>query len=255
MEERITNIEHSIDEIRELISKISTQHSSADDSNSRQPHTPDETGIVQDPTLNNQQPQQPADVAQTTNVFSEDAQAAYASIRASVSSVRLPAELTVCSSGAGGLKKGEAGLHALITKVARIAETCVKLMKVKSDPFDDLFTCLQFLIRQLQDEQANLLVQASFDPTVARFFRNLRKGSGLNQDALEDLRSAASIASVYRPAPAVNRGFQAGRGFQPQTRGDLFGRFAGRGYPARRGGHRPHGGQPQQQQERPAEQE
>ena len=251
-EERIVVLEKSVLEIKDLVSKLSIQNSSVSDS--RQPNTPAaETDIPQNPSVVNQPPQQPADFAQAT--FSEDAQAAYASIRASVSSVRLPAELTVCSSGAGGLKKGDATLHNLISKIARIAETCIKLMKAKADPYDDLFTCLQVLIRQLQDEQANLLVQASFDPTVARFFRNLRKGSGLNQEALEDLRSAASIAAVYRPAPAANRGFQAGRGFQPQTRGDFFGRFAGRGYPARRGGHRPQGGQPQHQQERPADQD
>ena len=210
-EDRITLLEKSVTEIKDLVSKLSIQNSSVTDS---QPNTPAETDTVQNPSVDNQPPQPTADIAQATNIYSEDAQAAYASIRASVSSVRLPAELTVCSSGAGGLKKGDAAIHALITKVARITETCIKLMKAKSDPYDDMFTCLQFLIRQLQDEQANLLVQASFDPTVARFFRNLRKGSGLNQDALEDLRSAASIAAVYRPAPAANRGFQAGRGFR-----------------------------------------
>ena len=113
-EERIVFLEKTVIEIKDLVSKLSIQNSSVTDS--RQPNTPAETDIAQNPSVDNQPPQPPADVAQTTNLFSEDAQAAYASIRASVSSVRLPAELTVCSSGAGGLKKGDAAIHALITK-------------------------------------------------------------------------------------------------------------------------------------------
>ena len=89
----------------------------------------------------------------------------------------------------------------------------------------------------LQDEQAAILVQSSFDPTVARFFRNLRRGGGLTPDALEDLRSAASIAAAYRPQQQSRGSGRGPSAFQFQQR-DFFGRAAGRGFPNQRGARR-----------------
>ena len=96
-EDRITLLEKTVIEIKDLVSKLSIQNSSVTDS---QPNTPAETDTVQNPSVDNHPPQpvdnqppQPTADSAATNIYSEDAQAAYASIRASVTSV----ELTVCS--------------------------------------------------------------------------------------------------------------------------------------------------------------
>ena len=102
------------------------------------------------------------------SVLQEDIQATFASIKASVSNVRLPADLSLGSSGASGLKKGDAHAHTLINKVARITETILKLLKSKEDPYNDIFSCLLALMRFLQDEQAALLVQSSPRPNCSK---------------------------------------------------------------------------------------
>ena len=169
---------------------------------------------------------------------SEDIQATFASIKASVLNVRLPAELTLASSGTSGLKKGDQQTHTLLSKIARFAETIFKLLQSREDPYEDIFSCVFALVQYIQDEQATLLVQSSFDPTVARFFRSLRRGSGLTPDAIEDLRSVASIAAVYRPPQqhqSSQRGFGRGQQFQHRS-SDFFRASSGRSFPSQRGG-------------------
>jgi hypothetical protein len=102
----------------------------------------------------------------------------------------------------------------------------------------DLFKVLIAHVKFLQEEHAGLVVQSSFDPTVARFFRTLQRGGGMSPMALENLRSAASIAAVYRPqAPQRGgRGGGFGRGagsFAGRGRGDVFNVQTSRSFPSR----------------------
>ena len=248
MEDRLSALENSFQEFRSVLDSI--QKKLEDNSNSSVPSintvTPSQPSIntrpipvtLSQPEDNTALPPLPG-ASGIQHSPSEDVQATYASIKASVQHVRLPAELTLSSSGASGLKKGEAQAHTIINKIARITETIFKVLKTKDDPYDDTFSCLVALINILQDEQAALLVQSSFDPTVAKFFRNLRRGGGFTPDAIEDLRSAASIAAAYRPQQQ-QQPRSAGRGqpFQFQPQRDFFSRSSGRGFPSQRGGRR-----------------
>ena len=163
-----------------------------------------------------------------------DPNAQYLAIKAQVQGVKIPVELTLQTPT--GLKKTDT---QTLTRTARAVETVFKILsnvENHTDPFGDIFTTMLALMNYLQDEQAALVVNSSFDPTVAKFFRNLRRGSGFSPGALEDLRSAAAIASAYRPGPQQpsgrGRGFDRG-GFRGR---DFFNRHAGRGYPSHRGG-------------------
>ena len=263
MEDRVKTLEEAVVDIKSILEDIKSKLTVKSSDRLIEPENPTAAGGVDVQTSQTQTNNSSNNAFQTDNSavqrnnsfqaneysgasahqFSpaEDIQATYASIKASVQAVRLPPDLTLGSSGATGLKKGEAQTHTLINKVARITETIFKILQSKEDPYDDVFSCALALINILQDEQAAILVQSSFDPTVARFFRNLRRGGGLSQEALEDLRSAASIAAAYRPQQQQQqqpRG--AGRGqppFQFHQR-DFFNRAAGRGFPHQRGGRR-----------------
>ena len=278
MEERVQSLEDSFQDVKTLLEDIKTklnfdssnratvpEHSSTTEANADQASQTDsstsntrnvnQTDDSTDQRSHRNQNYESTGASVHQVSPAEDVQASYASIKASVQAVRLPADLTLGSSGATGLKKGEAQTHTLINKVARITETIFKVLKFKEDPYDDVFTCALALMNILQDEQAAILVQSSFDPTVARFFRNLRRGGGLTPDALEDLRSAASIAAAYRPQQQQQQQPRGGgRGqsstFQYQQR-DFFNRSAGRGFPSQRGGRRgfQHGASSERQQD------
>ena len=249
MEERVKTLEDAVVDIKSLLVDIQSKLTAKTSDRSTNSTS---TGDVANQTTNNTSNNADDSAVQSnTNEYTgasahqfspaEDIQATYASIKASVQAVRLPPDLTLGSSGATGLKKGEAQIHTVINKVARITETIFKVLKSKEEPYDDVFSCALALMNILQDEQAAILVQSSFDPTVARFFRNLRRGGGLTPDALEDLRSAASIAAAYRPQQQQQQQSRgSGRGpsaFQFQQR-DFFGRAAGRGFPNQRGARR-----------------
>ena len=175
-----------------------------------------------------------ASASATVQPVRPDPNAQYLAIKAQVQGVKIPIELTLQT--ATGLKKSDT---QTLARTARAVETVFKILSNvdnHADPFGDIFTTMLALMNYLQDEQAALVVNSSFDPTVAKFFRNLRRGSGFSAGALEDLRSAAAIASAYRPGPQQpsgrGRGFDRG-GFRGR---DFFNRHAGRGYPSHRGG-------------------
>ena len=234
LEDRVSSLESGLQDIRSILQDISAKIVS-----------PEQTSAEPAPTIN-PTPEAPAinstpDTPIPRSVINptEDAQATFASIKASVQHVRLPAELTLASSGATGLKKGDQQSHTLLSKIGRYAETIFKILQAKDDPYEDIFASVFALMRFLQEEQASLLVQSSFDPTVARFFRNLRRGGGLTPDAIEDLRSAASIAAVYRP-PQQHQSYQSQRGFgrgqQSFQQRDFFRSSLQRNFPTQRGG-------------------
>ena len=238
MEDRLSALESSFQEFRSVLDDIQKKLEVNSNSNSNVPHTDPVSDTPIQSEANTALPRI-SGASGIQHSPSEDVQATFASIKASVQHIRLPAELTLSSSGASGLKKGEAQTHTIINKVARITETIFKVLKSKDDPYDDTFSCLLALISTLQDEQAALLVQSSFDPTVARFFRSLRRGGGFTPDAIEDLRSAASIAAAYRPQQQQQpRGTGRGQSFHFQPQRDFFSRSSGRGFPSQRGGRR-----------------
>ena len=177
--------------------------------------------------------------APTPAATAADVGAEFQRLKTSVQSVRLPNNLTLQESRQGIKKEDQTILNVLI-KSARFAETAMKLLQnvdTESAPesvistLDDLFTVHLAQIRYVQEEYTSLVVQGSFDPTVTRFFRSLQRNSSFTPEALENLRSAATIASAYQPQQ------QRGRGHRPVFRGgyhgrtDVFAQQAGRGFP------------------------
>ena len=196
-------------------------------------------------------PTQPSPPAEATGVVDEgdvDLNTAFSAVKAAVQHIKLPSSLQVPTDKTG-VKRSDQPLLNLINKVAKYAETGLKIIQTPlhsdaSSKLQDLLTTLSALVQLLQEEHAAVVVQGTFDDNVAKFFRTLQRSSGFNQEALENLRAAASIASVYRPQRRGQaNGYQGGRGQggQYQQRGAFRGRrgFSGRG----------HQFQPQQQQD------
>ena len=168
-----------------------------------------------------------------------DVSAEYASVRATVQSVRLPPDLTLpTDTTKQGVKKQDQPLLNVIFRNARFCETVLKLLKSadKTDceaTLSSLFTVMCAQMKYLQDEHAALMVQSTFDPTVSRVFRSLQRNTSFTAEALENLRSAATIASAYRPQRS--RPFNRG-GYSDGGRGrDLFAQQSARGFPSFRG--------------------
>ena len=136
----------------------------------------------------------------------------------------MPADLTVQDSRQG-IRRDDLPLYNVLAKSARFTET---IFKVLSNPNhrtnEDIFAICSAQIKYLQDEYASLVVSSTFDPTVTKFFRQLQRNTGFSGESLEHLRSAATIAAVYRPQTQRGRG----RGGQDQRRGGFF-QYSGRG--------------------------
>ena len=158
-----------------------------------------------------------------------DPSAEYNSIKSKHSSVRLPQELLLPDCGKQGIKRTDQPMLNVITKSARHVETALKVLKSHDnnaeETLGDVFTVLYSLMTFLQEEQASLVVTSTFNPDVGRFFRALQRGGTFTPTAMENLRSAASIAAVYRPQSTTTtpqRGRGRGFGHRGGGRGDLF---------------------------------
>ena len=172
-----------------------------------------------------------------------DASTDYVTVRNKHSSLKLPVELTLPDGGKTGIKRSDQPMLNVISKSAKHVETAFKVLKNADDTntdetYTDLFTVLYSLMQHLQEEQAALVVNSTFDPTVGRFFRALQRGGSFTPAAIENLRSAASIAAVYRPSSSsTQRGRgNGGRGngfFNQRGRGDLFHNASSRSFPGR----------------------
>ena len=154
---------------------------------------------------------------------------AYNAIKAAHGQVKLPASLTIPTDKTGVNKKDHQVLN-LLTKCAKFAETGLKIIQSPvsdtSSKLQDILTVLTALVITLQEEHAAIVVQGTFDENVARFFRSLQRTNNFSPEALENLRAAASIASVYRPRRGQS---SSGRGAY-QGQGQRFGsRGRGRG--------------------------
>ena len=190
-----------------------------------------------------QQSQQTRNLGPLTSPAMGDTSTEYLSVRNRHSSVKLPQELTLPESGKTGIKRADQPMLNVISKSAKHVETAFKVLKSADNTnpdqtFEDLFTVLYDLMQFLQEEQASVIVNSTFDPTVGRFFRALQRGGSFTPAAIENLRSAASIAAVYRPSTSsTQRGRgQGGRGgsyFNQRGRGDLFQNASSRQFPGR----------------------
>ena len=237
MDERVTALEAQVSQLIESLKETKIKNSSSEVFDTSQENTESQAAAAQIGATAAQVTTHGRQNFQNHLHPDSDVQASYASIKASLQSIRLPTELTVSAQSASGLKKGDAQVHALINKCARFIETLFKILKSEQDPYDDIFTCALAMIQYLQDEQATLQVQNSFDPTVARFFRSLRRGAGFSAEALDDLRSAASIAAAFRPQPQNQPRGGVGRStFVNQNQNqDYFNRRVNRSFPTQRG--------------------
>ena len=172
-----------------------------------------------------------------THASAQEIQNAFAQIKQAHATIRLPQELSIPTERSG-IARTEQPLANFISKISKYAETLARIIqKGDSLQLEDISTVVIALISTLQEEQSALLVQGHFDPTVSKFFRTLQRGSGLSSEALEHLRTAATIASNYRPA---NRG-RSGSGRGDWNRGDSNRGFRGAfraSFPRNRGGGR-----------------
>ena len=186
----------------------------------------------------------------------QDIQGEFQALRDSLTRIQLPADLKLNDSRQG-IRKNDQPVLNVITRCGKYNETLMKLLTT-IDPdtngglsqvvIEQLFLIAYAQTKFLQDEFASLVVNNHFDSGTARLFRALQKNtSGLNQESLETLRSAAAISAAGRPtnvprgqAPAY-RG--RGRGYQGhynrQDRQDVFQSFAQRPFPRRPPPHRP----------------
>ena len=100
LEDRVSSLESGLQDIRSILQDISAKIVSPEQT-SAEP-APTITPTPEAPAINST-PDTP--IQRSVINPTEDAQATFASIKASVQHVRLPAELTLASSGASGLKK------------------------------------------------------------------------------------------------------------------------------------------------------
>ncbi len=231
----------SVDELKVSLSEITQKLKQISASSTPTSSTPSQT---QDGHEQNDVATASINTLPTVTDERPDPVAKYLAIKAQVQGVKIPAELTLQTPT--GLKKSDT---QILSRTARAVETVFKILANgdnHTDPYGDIFTVMLALMNYIQDEQASLVVKNTFDPTVAKFFKSLRRGSGFTPDALDDLRSAAAIASSYRPTNQVQGGYQGrGRGTDRGSyRGgrDFFSRQASRGFPAHRGGFRQQSG-------------
>jgi hypothetical protein len=107
------------------------------------------------------------------------------------------------------------------------------------DKLTQLVRAQQAQIKYLQDEYANLIVQGKFDKQTSQTFRALQKHtSGLNSQALHNLRLATAVSGVAGNGNTTTVNAGIGRGNTPRRD-----RWNGRG--ARYNGYRPRRGQGQ----------
>jgi hypothetical protein len=137
-------------------------------------------------------------------VLDEDVGAAYGAVRARVQGIRIPSDLSLPESAKTGIRRADQPLLNVLQRSSKYCETALRVLKGstsanREQTMSNLLKVLIAHVKFLQEEHAGLVVQSSFDPTVARFFRTLQRGGGMSPMALENLRSAASIAAVYRP--------------------------------------------------------
>ena len=141
LEDRVSSLESGLQDIRSILQDISAKIVSPEQT-SAEP-APTITPTPEAPAINST-PDTP--IPRSVINPTEDAQATFASIKASVQHVRLPAELTLASSGATGLKKGDQQSHTLLSKIGRYAETIFKILQAKDDPYEDIFASVFALI-------------------------------------------------------------------------------------------------------------
>ena len=203
MEERI------LQQLETLTSRLAALEVKVENSSEKNQSDPDIPPNGQTTSGENGPPLDGQAILAPAPATAQEVQQEFTSIKQSLSSTRLPPELTVNTDRAG-IPRSEQPVANLIAKTARYAETILKLLQSPERPTSEIFTVTLALVQLLQEEQAALVVQASFDPTVSRFFRTLQRGQGFSPEALNHLRTAASIASVYR-GPRVSQG-SASRG-------------------------------------------
>ena len=199
----LCNISKSLGDLVARISAIETNISIAQDLPASQQTTPAEA------------------VTEDINV---DVTTAFLAIKTAVAGVKLPSSLIVPTDKTG-IKRNDQPVLNLLTKCSKYVETCLKVIQSPSTDastkIQELLTVLTAHVILLQEEHAAVVVQGSFDEGVARFFRSLQRTNSFTPEALDNLRAAASIASVYRPQrSAGRRGFQGQRfGYRGRGRG------------------------------------
>ena len=147
-----------------------------------------------------------------------DIQAEYQVIADSVQRIQLPPE-TVLKNSRQGIPRELQVAHNIITKCAKYAETTIKLLatlsegRVTTSDLEKLFTVQYAEVKFLQDELAALIVQGQFDPGTSKLFKALQRNSSVfTPEALDNLRSAATISAAATPPQQAYRGRQRGRG-------------------------------------------
>lgn len=161
---------------------------------------------------------------------SDDTQGVFASIKDSVSKIKLPPALRLTDS-TRGVKRNDQPFANVIQKCGRFAETSLKILltikekdnRVSDDTLFELWQTQVAQIRFLQEELSSLLVQGQFNPEVTRLYRTLQKHtSGFTPESLNLLEKATTIAAANTrnnySRDHRGRGFHGGR-FHYSNRG------------------------------------
>lgn len=161
-----------------------------------------------------------------------DVQGEFAAIKDALSRIKLPADLKLNESRQGVKRTDQQTLNVL-TRCSRYNETAIKLIStiapgssISQETLDQLLVICRAQCKYLQDEYASILVNGQFDASTSRIFRALQRNTaGLNPEALDTLRSAATLA-----AASTSQGGRRGA-YQPSYQGPARGRGRGRGRP------------------------
>ncbi|KAJ8030285.1 hypothetical protein HOLleu_26650 [Holothuria leucospilota] len=140
----------------------------------------------------------------TTANYQEEFQ----SIRDSLSRLKLPNDLKLNESKQG-IRREDQQTLAVLSRCGRYTDTTLKALAAIGEISEEapreflenelaqIIKIQQAQIKYLQDEYANLVVQSKFDKTTSQTFRSLQRNtSGLNANALKNLKLATAISSA-----------------------------------------------------------
>lgn len=158
-----------------------------------------------------------------------DLQSEFLSLKDALQKIKLPADYLLNESKAG-IRKEDQGTLNVLSKSARYSEVALKLLStVEADGNDadikQLVTIHAAHIRYLQDEYANLVVHGKYPKETAQMFRSLQKNtSGLNTDALKNLKLAVEVTQQAQTHSGYNTGGSYRSSQRGRGRGNYFGR-------------------------------
>ena len=169
-----------------------------------------------------------------STLATEDIQAEFRVVQDAYSRIKLQSDMKF-SGGKGGVKAAQKETAMVISNCTRYAETALKILTYIQDQagnpvyevnpqLQEMFVCMYALVQYLQEDHCSLIIAGSYGPRTQMIFRNLRKNaSAFTPDLIEDIKSAAQLASIPQEVQPMNT---RGRGYSGWS-GGPGGRFRG----------------------------